>query len=129
MSKKRKAKEDAKAAKQEEKRKAKEDAKAAKDEQKRKAKDTQQQGDNKGKKAKVKENGAVDEGETGGKAFGKVKGEKATFARRNRPLRGEAAKRWDSLKITFNTRVAPMFEKPSSLEVVVCKKLPSCGGV
>ena len=40
-----------------------------------------------------------------------------TFARRARPESVEGAQRWDSLKRTFNARVASLFAHPSSMEV------------
>eukprot|EP00438_Fugacium_kawagutii_P013701 Skav233526 [mRNA] locus=scaffold2975:268787:271531:- [translate_table: standard] len=101
---KQKEKEEAKEAK----RKAKEDAKIARKAQKEKAKEGAKKPRSAGKQEKVPEH-AADEAPT--------KEEKKTFARRSRPFSKEGMRRWDSLKMTFNTRVAPMFARPASLEV------------
>ena len=85
------------------KEKEKEDEKKAQAEAKEKEEEDGQEHDQRKKKAKVGE-------------------EKATFARRNRPLTQEPAKRWDSLKMTFNTRVAQFFAHPSSMEAPVFSK-------
>lgn len=109
---KKKAKEDAKKAKAEAKKQAKQDAKKAKAEEKKQAKqDAKTAKDEKGGDQPTEE-----AEETHPKKRTKTE-EKATFARRPRPQNEGPAKRWESLKLTFNTQVAHKFAYPSKMEV------------
>ena len=114
---KRKAKEEAKQLKAEEKRKAKEEAKQLKAEEKRKEKELKAEEKRKAKEGAKKDDGNAKRQKASHDNPANPPGEKATFARRARPKTAGCGKRWDSLKCTFNTRLAHLFAHPSAMEV------------
>ena len=86
-------------------RKSKKSKKPKEEDPDEKAKEEAKKDDGNAKKQKTSENPA------------NPSGEKATFARRARPKTAGSGKRWDSLKMIFNTRLAHLFTHPSSMEV------------